>query len=179
MIRSDYRKYKRYGGNFIGIVFLTQAFWAIIQFRVASFVYNEVKIFGVRHLLLGICLIWQKLIEVTTGISLPASVIIGRSFYIGHFGNIFIHPNCCIGNNCNISQGVTIGISGRGVERGVPTLGDNVYVGCNSTIVGKIVIGDNCVIGANSLVNRSVIENQTVLGVPAQVISSKNSSEYI
>lgn len=179
MIRSDYLKYRKYGGNLITIILLTQGFWAILQFRIASYIYRNIKLIGLRHFLLFICLIWQKLIEVTTGISLPASVIIGKSFYIGHFGNIIIHPKSVIGNNCNISQGVTIGISGRGNYRGVPKLGNNVYIGCNATVVGNITIGSDCVIGANSLVNRDVPKGKTVLGVPAQVISDNDSSLFI
>ena len=28
LIHSDYKKYKKYGGNFLTIVFFTQGFWA-------------------------------------------------------------------------------------------------------------------------------------------------------
>ena len=179
MIKSDYKKYKRYGGSFIGTVFFTQGFWAILQFRTASYVYHNVKVFGIRQFLLLGCLIWQKLIEIITGISIPSSVEIGHSFYVGHFGGIIIHPRARIGVNCNLSHGVTIGISGRGASRGVPCIGDNVYIGCNSSVVGNIQIGDNCVIGANSLVNKSVPANNTVLGVPASIISANTSKDYI
>lgn len=29
LIRSDYKKHKKYGGDFVSIVFLTQGFWAV------------------------------------------------------------------------------------------------------------------------------------------------------
>ena len=179
MISSDFRKYKRYGGNFFSIIFLTQGFWAILQYRIASYVYQNLQIPLVRRLALVICLLSQKVIEMLTGISIPASVKIGHSFYIGHFGNIIINANSIIGNNCNISQGVTIGVSGRNDLRGVPVIKDNVYIGANAVVAGKIVIGSNSVIGANSLVNSDVMEGTTVLGVPAKAISTKNSIDYI
>lgn len=177
-IYSDYKKYKKYGGNFITIVFFTQGFWAIFQYRVASSVY-KMRVPFLRQFLQFLCLLWQKIIEISTGISIPASVEIGHSFYIGHFGSIILNPKTSIGNNCNISQGVTIGISGQGEKRGVPKLGDNIYVGANAVLVGNIIIEDNVVVGANSLVNSFVSRNAVMLGVPAVVVSEKGSEGYI
>jgi serine O-acetyltransferase len=179
MLISDYKKYKKYGGNFFTILFFTQGFWAIFQYRVANYFYRKITIPGIRQLTLFILLIWQKTIEIMTGISIPASAKIGHSFYIGHFGGIILNANSVIGNNCNISQGVTIGVSGLGKNRGVPTIGNNVYIAANVVLVGKIDIGDNAVLGANSLVKNNVLQNQVVLGVPAIVVSTKGSYNYI
>jgi len=121
----------------------------------------------------------QKYIEIVTGIQLPYSATVGHKFYIGHFGGIIINANAVIGDNCNISQGVTIGVSGRGAHRGVPVVGDNVYIGANATIAGDITIGNNAVIGANSLVVKDVEEATTVVGVPAKVVSTNDSKGYI
>ncbi|WP_232224054.1 serine O-acetyltransferase [Gillisia sp. CAL575] len=117
--------------------------------------------------------------EIITGISLPYSATIGDKFYIGHFGGIIINSQSVIGNNCNISQGVTVGVSGVGKYRGVPIIGNNVYIGANAVIAGNVKIGDNVVIGANSLVTSSVEKNTTVLGVPAVKVSDNNSDLYI
>ena len=177
-IGSDYKKYKKYGGNFISILFFTQGFWAIVQYRVANSV-HKMKIPIVKQLLQFICLLWQKGIEITTGISIPASVQIGPSFYIGHFGGIILNAKTCIGNNCNISQGVTIGVSGIAEKRGVPIIGNNVYIGANAVLAGNIIVGDHALIGACSLVNSNVNPNSVMLGVPAVKISEKGSEGYI
>jgi len=179
LIASDYNKYRKYGGHFLGILFLTQGFWAIYQYRWASFFFQNVKIPILRQLFLMLCLIWQKAIEIATGISIPASVKIGHSFYIGHFGGIILNGKTVLGDNCNISQGVTIGVSSVGANRGVPIIGNNVYIGANAVLAGKIIIGDNVLIGACSLVNSNVMENSVMLGVPAIVISNKGSEHYI
>ena len=179
LIISDYKKFKRYGGHFVSIVFFTQGFWAIFQYRMASMVYTNVKIPILRSILLFGCLCWQKAIEIFTGISIPASVKVGHSFYIGHFGGIFFNAKTIIGNNCNISQGVTIGVSGLGNKRGVPEIGDNVYIAANVVVAGKIKVGDNVLLGANSLVNSNVVDNSIMLGVPAIMISDKSSKGYI
>lgn len=178
-ITSDFNKYRKYGGNFISIFFFTQGFWAIFQYRIANLAYRKVHIPIIRQLVIFVLLIWQKCIEITTGISIPYSCTIGHSFYIGHFGGIIINANAKIGDNCNISQGVTIGVSGRGDNRGVPVLGDNIYIGANAVLAGKIKIGSNCVIAANSLVIESIIDNSTVIGVPAKVINQLGSKGYI
>ncbi|MBS3992575.1 MAG: serine acetyltransferase [Bacteroidetes bacterium] len=179
LIYSDYKKYKKYGSNFLSILFLTQGFWASMQYRIANFIFRNVNLPVLRQLLLVLCLIWQKLIELSTGISIPASVQIGHSLYIGHFGNIIINANSSIGNNCNISQGVTIGVSGRNSKRGVPIIGDNVYLGVNAVIIGKIKVEDNVLIAANSLIIKDVEMNSVMMGVPAVKISDNGSIGYV
>lgn len=177
-LHLDYKKYKKYGGNFITIVFFTQGFWAILQYRIAHNVY-KMKIPVLKQILQFFCLIWQKNIEFFTGISIPASAQIGHSFYIGHFGGIVLNAKTIIGNNCNISQGVTIGVSGQGKNRGIPKIGSNVYIGANAVVVGNIIIEDNVLIGACSLVNTNVTFNSVMLGVPAIKVSEKSSEGYI
>lgn len=177
-ISSDFKKYKKYGGNFITIVFFTQGFWAILQYRVANEVF-KMKIPLIKQILQIGCLFWQKIVEITTGISIPASVQVGHSFYIGHFGGIIMNARAVIGDNCNVSQGVTIGVSGQGKDRGVPIVGNNVYIGANAVLVGNIVVEDNVLIGANSLINKNVSQNAVMLGVPAVAISVNGSEGYI
>lgn len=178
LLHSDYRKYKKYGGNFVTILFFTQSFWAVIQYRMAHSVY-KMKFPILKQVLQLVCLLWQKNIEIFTGISIPASVNIGHSFYIGHFGGIIINATAIIGDNCNISQGVTIGVSGLNEKRGVPKIGNNVYIGANAVVAGKICIEDNVLIGACSLVTSNAFKNNVLVGVPAIVVSEKGSHGYI
>ena len=104
-----------------------------------------------RSLAKAAYLVTFKIVESTTGVSLPAHARIGGGFYIGHFGNIIIHPDTVMGARCSISHGVTIGVLG-GDRLGVPRLGNDVYVGCGAKILGPVTIGDGAVIGANAVV---------------------------
>ncbi len=178
--KSDLIKYKRYSNkSAIHVILTQQGLWAILIYRINNSIYNS-KIFNpIKSILLFFGLFFQKLMEIITGISLPYSATIGDKFYIGHFGGIIINSQSVIGNNCNISQGVTVGVSGVGKYRGVPIIGNNVYIGANAVIAGNVKIGDNVVIGANSLVTSSVEKNTTVLGVPAVKVSDNNSDLYI
>lgn len=176
----DIKKYKKYSGKSGFVLFFTQqGLWALFVYRFFNAVYRSklpkilksvILLFGVLH---------QKWIEIITGISIPYAATIGHSFYIGHFGSIIINSKSVIGDNCNISQGVTIGVSGRGTKRGVPVIGNNVYMGAHATIAGAITVGDGAVIGANSLVVSTVAPATTVVGVPAVEVSSNNSNDYI
>ncbi len=113
------------------------------------------------------------------GMCIPFRTEIGSGFYIGHFGGIFVHPYCRIGNNCNISPGVTLGQSNRGKNMGYPIIGDNVYIGPGAKVVGAVKVGNNVAIGANCVVTRDVPDNAVVVGVPGKVISSAGSKGYV
>ncbi|WP_245946002.1 serine O-acetyltransferase [Flavobacterium magnum] len=172
-------RYRSYGGHVVGIVFFTQGFWASTQYRIAHYIHTRVTLQPFRIVLRLWMLFWQKSVEILTGISIPAAARIGHGFYIGHFGTIIIHPDVVIGNNCNIAQGVTIGVSGVEGRRGVPVIGDRVFLGANSVIAGPITVGNDVLVGACSLVNKSVAENAVVQGVPAAVLSNRGSNGYI
>ncbi len=181
LYKQDFARYQEYRqGVPLFIILLTeQGLWAILYYRVTSTLYRSCLPWVVKRPLLILATLWQKIIETTTGISIPYTTIIGPGFYIGHFGGIILHENVVIGHTCNISQGVTIGISGRQGKRGVPKIGNRVYIATNAVVAGEIIIGDDAVIGANSLVTVDVPNCATVLGVPAKIINRKGSMEYI
>jgi serine O-acetyltransferase len=113
------------------------------------------------------------------GIQIGYEVEMGSGFYIGHFGTIIISSSAVVGNNCNISQGVTIGRTNQGERAGAPTIGDNVYIGPGAKVFGNIKIGDNVAIGANAVVTKDVDPGVVVAGVPARILSNKGSFGYI
>ena len=51
----------------------------------------------------------------------------------------------------------------------VPTIGDNVSIGANATIIGDITICNNVIIGAGSVVVKDVPDNCIVSGNPAKI----------
>lgn len=113
------------------------------------------------------------------GIEIPIGLNVGSGFYIGHFGGIVVGKNTKIGKNCNLSHGVTIGRINRGINKGEPVIGDNVYIGPGAKLIGKIIIGDGSAIGANCVVLKNVPNNAVVVGIPGKVISYKGSEGYV
>lgn len=51
-------------------------------------------------------------------------------------------------------------------------IGDNVFIGSGTRVLGNVNIGSNVIIGASALVNKDIPDNSVVAGVPARVISS-------
>lgn len=108
---------------------------------------------------------------------------------------IFFHPQSCvidetrpwlieIGDDVQITHGVSILTHGydwavlKGVygevlgSAGKVTIGNNVFVGMNTTILKGVTIGNNVIIGAGSLVNRDIPDNCVAAGNPVRVIMS-------
>lgn len=113
------------------------------------------------------------------GIQIPGITQIGKGFYIGHFGTIVVNSNAIIGDNVNISHGVTIGQTNRGKNKGAPIIGNEVYIGPGAIIIGNVKIGSRAAIGANAVVTQDVPEGAVVGGVPAKIISMNGSESYI
>lgn len=92
-----------------------------------------------------------------------------------------------MGSNVSITQGVTILTHGydwsvfKGMygdvlgSAGRVKIGNNVFVGMNTTILKGVTIGDNVVIGANSLINKDVPGNCVVVGNPQRVVCDIDS----
>lgn len=132
-----------------------------------------------NRLLFYFFFLWLRSLKVKYGFDISYRTQIGKGFYIGHFGNVVIHGDTIIGDNCNISQGITFGVSNAGVTIGVPKIGNNVFVGPGACVFGNIRIGNNVTIGANAVVTNDVPDFHTVLSPTATLISKDLSSFYI
>ena len=163
----------------IGICLGSPAVWAITVYRVG----RAIELWRCPRLVKALPWFFYRIaklgVEITANIHLPSKADIGPGLYIGHFGPVFISSRAKIGEMCNISQGVTIGVGGRGEKRGAPTLGDRVYVGAGAKILGRIHIGDDVAIGANAVVTKDVPDKAVVVGVPAKVISYEGSADFV
>ena len=179
-LRLDYRRYVATGdGGWFSILFLCQGFWALSVYRVSKYLLAKARFRPVRKMLRAGLAVVQKGVEVVTGICIAPECEIGEGFYIGHYGGIFVHKDSPIGVNCNISQGVTLGIGGRGEKRGCPKIGNRVYIGPNAILFGDITIGDDAAIGAGAVVTKSVPPRGNVLGNPARVVGQEGSFEFV
>jgi carbonic anhydrase/acetyltransferase-like protein (isoleucine patch superfamily) len=100
----------------------------------------------------------------------------------GDFGKIHIGRHVTVEDNCVIHSGtpsapagdVMIGdrvIIGHGAVLNCKSIGSNVLIGMNSTVLHDAEIGNNCVIGANCLVSQGarIPDNSFVVGVPGKI----------
>jgi serine O-acetyltransferase len=115
-------------------------------------------------------------VQIAWGIEIPRATRIGPGLYIGHFGGITVSSSAVIGRNCNLSQNITIGVSGEGEKRGAPRLGDNVYIAPGARLFGGITIGDNVKIGANAVVYKDIPDDAIVVLDPGfKILSYKGN----
>lgn len=178
LIRRDF---KRYGVSNLTIlkllkylfIFPTPGLKFLVIFRVMQF-------FRWKNKLLYALFYWfYRRVKIKYGIDISHRTKIGMGCYIGHFGCIVIHGDTIIGKNCNISQGVTIGVSNHGSNKGTPVIGDNVFIGPGAVLVGSITIGNNVTIGANTVVSQSVPDNYCVLSPRSNLIEKNLSMFYV
>lgn len=93
----------------------------------------------------------------------------GSAFVLNHPYATIINARK-IGSNFTICHLTTIGNAIHGRNDLVPTIGDNVSIGANATIIGDITIGSNVIIGAGSVVVKDIPDNCIVAGNPARII---------
>ena len=96
---------------------------------------------------------------------------IGEDFVIWHgaHGSV-INSNSRIGCHFHLRQNTTIGSSSFSDNSLCPIIEDNVSVGPNCCIFGKITIGHDSMIGGGSVVIHDVPPYSLVAGNPAKVI---------
>lgn len=85
------------------------------------------------------------------------------------FGNhVFIAPNCLF---TTAEHALDAEQRREGLEVALPiTVGNNVWIGAGTIVLGGVTIGDNTVIGAGSVVTKSIPANVIAVGVPCRVI---------
>jgi bifunctional UDP-N-acetylglucosamine pyrophosphorylase/glucosamine-1-phosphate N-acetyltransferase len=101
--------------------------------------------------------------------------VIGKGTKIAHLAYI---GNAEIGENCNIGAGVVFA-NYDGKNKNNTKVGNNCFIGSNSTIIAPIIVGDNCFIAAGSVVTESVSDGTLVIGRARQVNKEGRAKEYL
>lgn len=122
-------------------------------------------------------------------------IIPGRGLSLGDDVDLALDVLITTGGGVTIGDRVLIGyrtciISGNHVIPPIPgrifdaghvgrpvTIENDVWVGCNCTILGGVTIGEGAVIGAGSVVTKDVPSFAIAAGVPAKVIRQRASQE--
>ncbi|MDF2638764.1 MAG: hypothetical protein K0R64_1748 [Novosphingobium lindaniclasticum] len=157
-LRGDYR---RHGGTLLGGAFLSLCLYRYgrwgqgLRLPFARFFVS--RTYGIANLFLAnLTKIW-----------IPPETTLGQDFHIvNNEGSLSIHPHSVIGDRCGVMHNVTIGSNMR---EGAPVIGDDVFVGVNSTVLGAIRVGDRVRIAANTAVTSDVPADSIVVGSPARI----------
>lgn len=86
--------------------------------------------------------------------------------------NVIIAPNVYISDCSHNYESIGIPIMYQGITSVTNEIiiGENSWIGANSTIVGNVHIGRGCVVGTNSFVTKDVPDYSIVVGSPAKIV---------
>lgn len=120
-----------------------------------------------------------------------SNITIGDNFYTNYncsildcakvtFGdNVFIAPNCVI---TTAGHAIDAEKRSKGLEIALPiSVGNNVWIGANVTILPGVTIGDNTIIGAGSVVTKDIPSDVIAVGNPCRVlrqITEEDKNKY-
>ena len=112
----------------------------------------------------------SNIVRFATGIEIHPAAEIGKRFFIDHGMGVLIGATAVIGDDVTLYKGVTLGGTSLGHGKRHPTIGNDVVIGTNASVLGAITIGDGSRIGAGSVVVRDVPPKSTVVGIPGRIV---------
>ena len=167
--------------------FVKLAHWNGIRKRIAIFLVNcvfkgtSVKHFEIKRKLLNVAGYQVGIgTKVVGPIECTGKLIVGANCWIGKNLKVNGNGTVVIGDNCDIAPEVTfqtggheIGGQERRAGKGIVAkqmVGNGVWIGGRTTIIGNVKIGNSSVIAGCACVVRDVEPNSVVGGVPARII---------
>jgi bifunctional UDP-N-acetylglucosamine pyrophosphorylase/glucosamine-1-phosphate N-acetyltransferase len=102
-----------------------------------------------------------------------------KNSYIGpetdmhHFSYI---GDATIGSQVNIAAGV-ITSNYDGKQKHHTNIGDGAFIGCDTTLVAPVTVGDHAYTGAGAVVRKDVSPHSLVVGVPARLVRMLQPAE--
>ncbi len=149
--------------------FLAQGFWALAVYRLGNR-HLAMRRGPLRAICGGMLRLATKWIEMSCGISMPSTAIIGRRLRIEHFGGIIVHGGSVIGDDCLIRHGLTLGNRSEERPDEAPIIGDGVQIGAGAMILGRVCVGDGARIAAGAVVLIDVPAGAVAAGNPARIV---------
>lgn len=86
------------------------------------------------------------------GVDLPNRVVAGPGLKLTHGWGLVVSPQTVIGRNVTLMHGVTLG--GRGGK--APVIGDDAWIGPNSSVLGGVHVGEAATVSAGCVIVRDV-----------------------
>jgi serine O-acetyltransferase len=127
----------------------------------------------------------SQAIRFFTGIEIHPGAKIGKNLFIDHGMGVVIGETSEIGDNVTIYHAVTLGGIAPSIdsenqrnEKRHPTIGNDVVIGSGAQIIGPINVGNGSRIAANAVVVNDVLENSTMIGIPAKAIKTGNQGKF-
>jgi len=113
------------------------------------------------------------------------SISISENAFLGPYTVIYGHGGVTIGKDSLIAMHCRILSSNHTIPdkntciNSQPdillptTVGEDVWLGAGTTILGGVTIGDGCVVGAGAVVTKDLLPYSVAVGVPAKVVRTR------
>lgn len=157
-------------------------FHAICVYRFGRLIdryFNKPHLFPVYFILQAIAAFLRASVNLFYGIYIDKNARIGCSFYIGHFGSIYIGP-AIIGDNCSVHQSVTVKSAAGKAGSKRTILGNNIWIGAHSSISEGVRISDGVTVAAGTMVISDIEKsNALIMGNPGRIILKFYSNTHL
>ncbi|RDW15693.1 acyltransferase [Oceanobacillus chungangensis] len=159
-------RFKVEGPNSLWQLYKTVSFWKVFKNTIIILIAKFVPFMGMKNWLYRTFLKMEIddhtaiAFMVTPDIMFPEKIKIGKNSIIGYNTTILAHEYL-------IDE----------YRLGEVTIGDEVMVGANTTILPGITIGHRAIVSAGSVIHKDVPEGAFVGGNPMQVIYTKEEME--
>lgn len=177
-LRSDIEQFHRLCG-YTGQVGRLKLLMSCLNPRIAPVVLIRLAEFFHDKQLGVVSKFFSMLNVVIFGIEVSPRVKISGGLFLPHTVGTVLGA-ACIGSNCTIMQGVTLGALESDLSFTVtarPVIGSEVLIGSGAKILGGITVGDHAKIGANAVVLCDVPAHAVAVGVPARIVCRSSFGE--
>ena len=111
----------------------------------------------------------SKFANIGVGCILNPNVVVMPNARVGdhvviHSHSVVEHDNV-IEDYCNLAPGVSIA--------GNVVVGKGSYIFTGASVKNNVCIGSGCIVAAGAVVTKDIADNQTVAGVPAEILCKK------
>ena len=143
--------------------------------KLRNFCYSyALKSMGDSNITDGVTIVHPEKVSIGNRVSIhPYTYLLGE-ITIGNY--VAIATRCSfIAESHNFAE-VTTPIKLQGIEDQPISIGNDVWIGAHSIILGNVTIGDGAIIGAGSVVTKSIASYSVAMGVPARVVYNRKNS---
>lgn len=127
----------------VKIVLTNRGFQSVAIYRLSNLFYKKKLGF--------ISMILSRVIQVLYSIDIDYKAEIQEGLLIYHGTGLVIGSGVKIGKNCTVFHNTTFGIKFSKTNDGMPRIGDEVFIGCGSILLGKVEVESKSKIRAGTV----------------------------
>ena len=154
------------GANSLWQLYKTVSFWKVMKNFIIIQIASYMPFLPIKNWLYRTCLRMKVgeqtafALMVMVDLMFPEKIIVGKNSIIGYNTTILTHEYLI-----------------KEYRLGFVTIGDEVLIGANATILPGVTIGDGAIVSAGTLVNKDVPAGAFVGGNPMQLIYTKEEMD--